>query len=74
MCVLSSEYLLIYNAKNRLKIKQDSWWVEFKIFSEQSSQKFVWKKNNEQTSLFNIYLSKANRMCLKTYYCLKLIH
>ena len=43
MCVLSSEYLLIYNAKNRLKIKQDSWWVEFKIFSEQSSQNFVWK-------------------------------
>ena len=32
MCVLSSEYLLIHNAKNRLKIKQGSWWVEFKIF------------------------------------------
>ena len=31
-------------------------------------------RNNRQTLLFNIYLSKANRMCLKTYYCLKLIH
>ena len=32
MCVLSSEYLLIYTAQNMLKIKQGSWWVEFKIF------------------------------------------
>ena len=58
--MLSSEYLLIHNAKNRLKIKQDSWWVEFKIFSERSSQKFVWKKNNKQTLLFNIYLSNLH--------------
>ena len=32
MCVLSSEYLLIYTAQNRLKIKRGSWWVKFKIF------------------------------------------
>ena len=32
MCVLSSEYILIYTAQNRLKIKRGSWWVEFKIF------------------------------------------
>ena len=32
---------------------------------------FFWKNNNKQISLHNVYLSKANSMCLKTYYCLK---
>ena len=40
MCVLSSKYLLIYTAQKRLKVKQGSWWVELKIFSERSSQTF----------------------------------
>ena len=60
MCVLSSEYLLIW-APGGSNSK----------FSERSSQIFFWKNNNKQISLHNIYLSKANSMCLKTYYCLK---
>ena len=40
MCVLSSEYLLIHTAQNRLKIKRA---VEFEIL-ERSSQKIVLKE------------------------------
>ena len=40
-------------------------------FSDRSSKTFFWQNNNKQISLFNIYLSKGNSMCLKTHYCLK---
>ena len=71
MCVLSSEYLLIYTAQNRLKIKRGSWWVEFNIFRAILTKFFLKEQYNKQTLLFNIYLSKGNSVYLKTYYCLK---
>ena len=43
MCVLSSEYVLIYTAQNRWKIKWGYWWVEFKIFRAILT-KFFWKE------------------------------
>ena len=44
MCVLSSEYILIYTEQNRLKIKRGSWWVEFNIFRATLTKFFL----NEQ--------------------------
>ena len=62
MCVLSSEFLLIYTAQNRLKIKR----VEFKIF------RAILTKNCRERTIINkpsssfIYLSKTNGKCLNT--------